>query len=310
MNRRDILKALTVLPVATALGCRDEDKSRQPLGVTPSGGKVKTVQVLLEGPFAVVLHRDNPNRLTAFVPRADDTALKHDFYFNDPSKAKEAVTKDTAGYQFELPESGLRQYPEPYINPGFNDFVAPTENWKLPPRVVTIDLPFPGSINFGGRPLHAKFVSGKTGIMPTNFILEYYVEETEKVKMLCQGGACEASPNCPPGILRYFFGVAPQMKEKEARQKHAVDFFNFMLRTSFPELVAKYSLVELEPSEDAQTGSPVTRPTSALKSQPEPLVLPAVMSPGTPRPRVLHVSETVDCQLGGLLVRTNSAPGH
>src|SRR6266481_880722 len=317
MNRRDILKGLTVLPVASALGCRHEDENHQPpsvaSSVAPSGFKVKTVQVLLEGPFALVLHRDNPDRLTAFVPRADDAHpdLKHNFYFNDPSRAKEVITKDE-GHHFELPTNGLRHYAEPYINPGFNDFLDKTEKWKLPPRVVTIDLPFPGSINVAGRPRRTKFASGKTGMMPTNFILEYYVDEPEKVKMLCQDGACEASPNCPPGVLRFFFGVAPQMKQNEARQKHAVDFFNFMLRTSFPELVAKHALAKIEPSEETnQSDRPDVHPTSGLKTHSsQPLFLPAAMSSKTSRPRLLPVSETVDCQLGGVIVLTKSAPGH
>ena len=308
MNRRDILKALAAMPVTSALGCRHEEN--EPPTPAASGMRVRTVQILLEGAFAVVLHKNNPNRLTAFVPRAEPghEDLVHDFFFNDPSKTKPPVTKDPAGYQFELSPNGLRTYPETYINPGFGDFLADTEKWTLPARVATIILPFPNSINFGGRPLRVTFASGRKGMMPTNHILEYYVNEPGKVKMSCPdlGGHCEPSPHCPPGVLRFFFGVAPKMKDDAGQRKHAVDFFNFMLRKCFPDLVEKYTLAEIEFSEERNSPANV-RPTSMSQTSAD-LLVPAVMGTNPQSARLLPVSETVDCQTGGLVVRTNTAP--
>ena len=309
MKRRDILKALAAMPVAGAFGCRSEE--HEPTTPAPPGMKVRTVQVLLEGAFAVVMHKNNPNRLTAFLPRADagQDDLVHDFFFNDPSKKRAPASKDPAGYQFELSSNGLRTYPETYINPGFSDFLADTEKWILPARVATIILPFPNSINFGGRPLRVTFASGRKGLMPTNHILEYYVDEPEKVKMTCaaMGGHCEPSPHCPPGVLRFFFGAAPQMKDEEGQRKHAVDFFNFMLKKCFPDLVEKYKLSEIEPSEERNTQSPAkVRPASMPQSAD--LLVPAVLSTQAQTARLLPVSETVDCQTGGILVRTNTGP--
>ena len=259
MNRRDILKGLAALPMAGVLGCRTEEKPEPP---TSSEMKVRTVQVLLEGAFAVVLQKTQPNRLIAFIPRTESGQddLDHNFYFNDPAKAKPPITKDAAGYQFELSTNGLRNYTDTYVNPGFQDFLASTEKWKLPPRIATIILPFPNSINFGGKPLDVTFNSKRTGLMPTNHILEYYVDEPEKVKMSCTelGGHCEASPHCPPGVLRFFFGAAPHVKHSdEKRLAHAVKFFNFILSSSFPDLVEKYSLAKIGLSEDeSQTPTP------------------------------------------------------
>lgn len=309
MNRRDVLKALAAMPVTGALACRHEE--HEPSNPAPSETRVKTVQVLLEGAFAVVLHKNNPNRLTAFLPRADSGRddLVHDFFFNDPGKKQPPATKDPAGYQFELSSNGLRTYAETYINPGFNDFLAETEKWILPARVATIILPFPNSINFGGRPLHVTFASGRKGLMPTNHILEYYVDDPGKVKMSCPGlgGHCEPSPHCPPGVLRFFFGAAPQMKDEDGQRKHAVDFFNFMLKKCFPDLVEKYALTEVEPSEERNLQSPAkVRPTSFSQTAPD--LAPAVFNPNGQSARLLRVSETVDCQTGGLVVRTNSAP--
>jgi hypothetical protein len=310
MNRRDILKALAAMPVTSALGRRREEN--EPTSPAPSATRVRTVQVLLEGAFAVVLHKNNPNRLTAFVPRAESghDELVHDFFFNDPSKPKPAVTKDPAGYHFELSTTGLRTYPETYINPGFSDFLADTEKWTLPARVATIILPFPNSINFGGRPLGVTFASHKRGMMPTNHILEYYVDAPEKVKMSCTalGGQCEPSPHCPPEVLRFFFGVTPQMKDEDGQRKHAVDFFNFMLRKCFPELVGRYSVAEIDPSEERKSQTPgKARPTSSLQARSD-LYMPAVIGVGEQRARLVPVSETVDCQTGGIIVRTNTGP--
>jgi len=306
MNRRDILKGLAALPVTGVLGCRPEEKPP-----TPSEMRVRTVQVLLEGAFAVVLQK-SPNRLIAFIPRAESGQddLVHDFFFNDPAKARPAVTNDAAGYQFELSTSGLRDYSDTYINPGFQDFLASTEKWKLPPRVATIILPFPNSINFGGKPLDVTFTSKRTGMMPTNHILEYYVDDPEKVKMSCTelGGHCEASPHCPPGVLRFFFGAAPHIhNSEEKRRAHAIKFFNFILSSSFPDLVEKYSLERIGRSEDESQTPARSQPTSLLKNS-NTLLMPTVIGRSAQAGRLLRVSETVDCQTGGIIVRTSTKP--
>jgi len=308
MNRRDILKGIAALPMAGVLGCKPEEK---PEPKPPeSEMRVRTVQILLEGAFAVVLQKGTPNRLIAFIPRAESDDLVHDFYFNDPAKGRPQVTKDPAGYQFELSTNGLRDYPDPYINPGFQDFLASTEKWKLPPRVATITLPFPNSINFGGKPLDVTFSSTRTGMMPTNHIFEYYVQEPEKVKMSCTelGGHCEASPHCPPGVLRFFFGAAPRVhNSEEKRRAHAIKFFNFILSSSFPDLVEKYSLAKIGRAEDESQTPARPQPTS-LSENSNRLLTPAVIGGPTQTGRLLRVSETVDCQTGGIIVRTGAGP--
>jgi hypothetical protein len=299
MNRREILKAMAVLPLTNALaGCRESRPSPAP---EPSrNARVHTLQILFEGAFALVLRKGNPSRLIAFVPRADhaNPTLAHDFFFNDPLTARPA-SKGQEGYQFQLAGEGLRPYTETYVNPGFADFEASTEKWRLPERAVTVELPFPNSVNFSGRPLHVRFVSGKTGLMPTNHLLEYYVEDPEKIRLMCSQleGKCPPSPNCPPGIVRYFFGVSPQ--NKGDGQKHAVEFFNFMLRTSFPDLEKRYELSYIEASEEnTHPGSGATAPG----------VKPAVYDSSTPSARLLETSAVLDCQSGGLLVHTDAGP--
>ena len=299
MNRRKVLKALAAMPFASVLAsCSEEHSSPAP----EKGKRIHTLQVLFEGPFALVLQKNKPNRLIAFVPRVEQERydLAHDFYFNDPTNAKPPVEKDPVGYHFQLSENGLRSYAETYVNPGFADFTAQTEKWRLLNRIVTVELPFPNSINFSGRPLQVKFASGRSGLMPTNHILEYYVNDAEKVSLTCSQleGKCPSSPNCPPGVVRFFFGVSPRKKDDE--QKHAVEFFNLMLHRNFPELEERYRLAYIEPSEENRRGSPSAAIT--------PTLLPAMMSPTVPPARLLRASAVLDCQLGGLIVQTNSGP--
>jgi len=312
MKRRDVLKALAAVPVAGALGCRHDNHDGKYPAVPDF--RVRTVQILLEGAFSLVLHKDKPNRLTAFVLKeeAGRDDLAHDFFFNDPTLAKPRVEKDPAGYHFDLSADGLRNYADSYINPGFNDFLADTEKWFLRDRIVTITLPFPGSINFGGRPLNVTFVSGRKGVMPTNFILEYYAEEPKKISMSCprMGGHCQPTPHCPQGVARFFFAVAPRVKDPKTQQQHAVDFFNFTLRQSFPDLVDRYTLEKIEPSEELQSpGYPGTQRPASMRLAPESVLRPAVLSSRDRAARLLNISETVDCQVGGMLVRTNSPAG-
>jgi hypothetical protein len=316
MKRRDVLKAIGVLPIASALGaCRDEHAESVP---PKTGGKVHTLQVLLEGAFAVVLRKDI-HRLTAFVPKPDpkSTDLAHYFYFNDPENRKDPAKQEPKGYQFELGEEGLRKYPkadpDTYINPGFNDFVAATEKWRLPESLVTINLPLPRSINFTGRPLKVKFGPNAlkpTGLMPTNHILEYGVDDESKIGMKCNDreGQCTKSPFCPPGVMRFYFAIRPKMDGSTERQKHAVDFFNFMLERAFPELRQKYGLVEIEHAEDERQPPYSTRPTDFDHAEPSPALLRTVLSSAGPQPRLLRVASMVDCQSGGFLVNTNTPP--
>jgi hypothetical protein len=317
MKRRDLLKALGVLPVASTLSgwANGQSESTQR---PKTGGKVHTLQILLEGAFAVVLQRDI-GRITAFVPRPDPKSaeLAHYFYFNDPENRKDLGKQHPNGYHFELGEEGLRRYPktdpDPYINPGFNDFVAETQKWTVPESIVTIRLPFPRSINFTGRPLEVRFgpkALKPRGMMPTNHILEYGVGEEHKIFMKCDDkeGHCATSPFCPPGVMRFYFGVRPIMNEPDDRQKHAVAFFNFLLERSFPELRQKYELAEIERADDDRQPPYSARPTRLVQEELTDLAVPAVLTSRDPKPQLLRVASMVDCQTGGILVNTRTAP--
>ena len=323
MNRRDVLIALGSLPMFGVLqGCKrdDSDDARHRSQET----KIHTLQILLEGAFAVVLQKQ-AQRVTAFVPLPDPGRkdLEHYFCFNDPEKPKKLGEK-TKEFRFELSADGLHTYYSqddqrkninPYVNPGFDDFSAEAEKWFLPPSLVVLDLPFPRSLNFSGRPLDVKF--GKKalkpfGKMPTNYIMEYRVDDHQKVNLKCNQGEmqCSPSPHCPPGVLRYFFGVGPMNHDPKKREEHAVEFFNnVILKKAFPELQEKYEIASIEASdyeEPEVSGGlrPVAFKASERTSE---ATLPAVLSPGMAA-RLLPVASLVDCQVGGILVGTKTGP--
>ncbi|HEX3155272.1 MAG TPA: hypothetical protein VHV32_11635 [Candidatus Angelobacter sp.] len=322
MNRRDLLKALGFLPMVGVLqGCtrRDSDDTRPP----SKEPKIHTLQILLEGAFAVVLQKQS-QRLTAFVPLPDPGRkdLEHYFCFNDPEAPKK-LSEKTKEFRFELPGEGLHTYYgqdgqqkdiEPYLNPGFDDFNAEVDKWFLPPSLVILDLPFPRSLNFSGRPLNVKF--GKKalkpfGKMPTNYILEYRVDDEQKVQLKCNQDKmqCSPSPHCPPGVLRYFFGVGPINHDPKKREEHAVDFFNLViLKKAFPQLQDKYEIASIEASDFEEPGvNSGLRPVAFnANEETSPATRPAVLSPGNAA-RLLPVASLVDCQIGGILVRTSTS---
>jgi hypothetical protein len=322
MNRRDLLKMLGTLPVAGLLqGCTPKEPISAPASSTDA--KAHTLQILLEGAFAVVLQKQS-QRLIAFVPQADPGRkdLEHYFCFNDPEKPIEPQEK-SRGFRFELSGDGLHTYSSPdnrasgeiYTNPGFNDFSAEVKSWILPPSIAILDLPMPRSINFSGRPLTVHFdkhALKPIGIMPTNYILEYRVADAGKVKLKCDQPTVDCAPSlhCPPGVLRFFFGAGPLTHDPNERQQHAVDFFNFILDKSFPELREKYRLAAIEQSDYEQPDVNVRlRPASfGENSKGNAGAFPPAKHPPNDRARLVPVASLVDCQIGGILVGTKSAP--
>src|SRR5438045_7635298 len=107
MNRRQLLKGLGVLPIAGAIGCAGESQK-------PSSGRTcHTLQITLEGAFAVVLQRQGAQyRVTAFSPASPTAPPKdadcpkelfpiepHEFSFN-------GKPQPAGNYNFELSPQG------------------------------------------------------------------------------------------------------------------------------------------------------------------------------------------------------------
>src|SRR5947209_564466 len=123
MNRRELLKAIAALPMVTAWGCiRDDDRR--------TSSQIHTLQIVLEGAFAVVIQGKQGNAIKAFSVK--DPAEPHRFYFNQKEQ------DSGKSYAFTLFPNDLKRYSSPAIDPGFNDFNAKTEKWRLGNDLVVI----------------------------------------------------------------------------------------------------------------------------------------------------------------------------
>lgn len=196
MNRRQVLKALAVLPAASAWGNRIEQKEESH---DPSSN-LHTVELHLEGAFAVVIQHHKSNSILAFSPR--DEHEPHRLYLND--QHLEVTQKKS--FHFKLPAEGLERNEKPIIKPGFEDFFAETKSFHLPDSVVVLELPCPQSITFSGHREPAVFTSRRRAFMPINHILKYHTKDPGKAKLLCSElrGGCELVSGLAAGHYQIF----------------------------------------------------------------------------------------------------------
>jgi hypothetical protein len=188
MNRRRLLQAMLSVPVAGALGgCRHEhtDPHRFP----PSRGG--TLQVILQGPFAVVIDTKNQYRITAFVPYSDNN--DHEFHYaapidRDNDKIFHEQDKEKRNqYQFTLEEHNLETNDRmPYIDAGFADFTLQVSGWKPSPDdyFVALDLPAPDLITYRtSDPLQlGQMVGDKLVALRTSHVLQYRIRDFNDLK--------------------------------------------------------------------------------------------------------------------------------
>ena len=319
MNRRNLLGAMCTLPVAGALSaCKDKHEHR------PSG----TLKVILNGPFGVVLDSAKDWRITAYVP--SDPQHEHELRFRGPSEfaGRETKTGKSPTYYFEVLHEGLDiGKGRPRIDQGFYDFNFPhIGNWQLPKDpdpFVVIDLPRPDYITFT-PPAQSVLFGGRPTLQPLDHILEYRMSEPDKIRvksgdkqqrplpcseLLKQyeeyrsktgygpsnaedsqlGNIEEMLRNSSPSDLCLLFGVGFDAQYPEADPlEHGINFFNNVLLPSFAPGVRK------------RLQKATCAPAAADESSPSVLV-PAVLRYPLPRPRILQVASTVDCQAGGAM---------
>jgi hypothetical protein len=288
MDRRDVLKALAALPLTAALsGCEEKKPIEKPA--------TNKLEIHLEGGFAVVVQENNGNSVLAFSPRPPKTEEPHQLYFNGINKL-EGLTKS---HSFKLALEERMRVEKPEVNLGLKDFTFNTEHWRVGDSIVTLELPAPDRITFAGQRTPVKFSSDhRLAFMPTNHILEYDVKDATKHKLECSEKSilCEPSKDSFPGVTRFFFEIGPTHSLDPAKSHaHAVVFFNYILRQSFPDLVERFSLEQERGDQNASS------PTS-------PRVAPAVYQDGIDNAWLQRASYTIDCEFGGLLANTHTAP--
>ena len=304
MDRRKVLKSLAAVPfVSTFAGCTDKDEKpdKDQKGFRDCGPSPQQLHISLDGAFAVVIQQNKGNSILAFSPR--NKSEPHKFYLNDPNGTK-SLPLD---YTFELLASGLKQNERPEIVSGFSDFNAQVKEWHLKENIVSIALPCPRRINFAGHREHVIFNSKtkQPGWMPTNHILEYDVADPAQVKLVLKEmekskektEVVPPSPDSPSGLQRFFFEVGPP---RGTPRGHAVRFFNDMLTGYFPELVAEYSLKDIDDTRDDGRDYKQTAEDRRL--------VEAVLREDIPPAQFQSISYTLDCKLGGITVSTSSPP--
>jgi len=287
MHRRDVLKALAAFPFAASLGGCEEHADDKP--------HANTVEVHLDGAFALVVQENKANSVLAFSPRPKQGDEPHQFYFNGSRKPEDPGKN----YHFKLSLDPLKRDLKPEISPGLKDFSFKTERWRVGDSLVTIELPAPSRITFSGHRSSVTFLSDhRQAFMPTNHILKYDLKEGAKPTLECResGIRCESSPDSYPGVTRFFFEIGPKRAlDYSQSHTHAISFFNYILHQSFPDLEERYQLAP-------------DYPTGQKQAQLFPRVIPAVLQYGAVNPGLQNASYAVDCEFAGPLAITNKAP--
>jgi len=280
MYRRDVLKSLATLPFALAL--------RKSTGETQREHHFGTLEVHLDGAFAVVIQEHKENSILAFSPRPPKDSEQHEFFFNG-TKAGESGKERT----FKLSVEKSRHKPE--INAGLNDFLFRTNNWRVGDSIATLEFPAPDRITFSGHRTRVQFKNDHTAFMPTNRILEYDLHGPANQALACSESdfKCEPSDDSYDKVKRYFFEVGPKHSlNREESRSHAIKFFNFMLEQSFPDL-AKQDLLRVPGDERKQSS----------------MLVPAILQPQAHDSLRRDASYIVECEFGGPVIYVN-APHH
>lgn len=287
MDRRDVLKALAALPLGTALGgCKEKNDGRAPSNI---------VEVHLDGAFALVVQENKASSVLAFSPRPKKEDEEHQFFLNGSQKPED--TGKT--FHFKLALERRERDSKPEISLGLKDFSFKTERWRVGDSLVTIELPAPDRITFSGHRSPVTFLADhRAAFMPTNHILKYDVRDSMPPKLECSESSlrCEPSRDSFPGVTRFFFEIGPKRSlDLLQSHNHAIDFFNYILHQSFPDLEERFKLAP-------------DYPRDQQRAQVAPRVIPAAFQYGFHDPSVQNISYAVDCEFAGPLVTTNSGP--
>lgn len=285
MNRRQALKLLAAVPIASVLtGCRERERDHE-----GEEHPTERLEIHLDGAFAVVIRQNKANSILAFSPRP--AGVKHELHLNGNPRAEDTART----IHFDLQPDSVRKEEQSDINAGFRDFYFQTDKWRVPDSLIVLELPCPKAITFSGRIVPATFASdGREVWMPTNHILEYDVHRDRKTRLTCRDlgeDRCAPATDSPAGLTRYFFEVGPVRSTKN----HPVDFFNYILHTSFPDLEARYSLRSKSIGEQRSSiGTGRFTPAAWQFQYPEGLFQPATY--------------ILDCEYGGPLLNVNTQP--
>lgn len=333
MNRRELVRGLLALPLAGVIAsCKDKENDKDN-GSNPLPAKLATLRVVLQGPFAVVLMRDQPGKgypVKSFIP--SDPA--HEFRFPMPTTP---VEKSYKQYHFTLSGDGLEPTDRPpRIDSGFYDFNVDFGKWDPNARkseyFISLDLPAPDSITFIPPAAPVLFEDGNNSLAPLNHVLEYRVRDISKVVLKSDELKAQKPLSCselynqykqrekerdykgkPPNssprpdidgqfgpavhndVYVLFLGVGVQSNyfTQQQAEDHGVEFFNRLL-TFFPN-APNINCKRLAHIYDYKPCPPENRTTASE------LFMPTVLRESVDQPRLLRVTAAIDCRAPGLL---------
>lgn len=227
MNRRDVLKGIATLPIAGGPAVY-----AKLCGGPPScPAAANLIQIVLDGPFSVVLQTASPTSdditgVLAFTPVEPNGA--HLIKLNG------VPLDERKQHHFTLKISGYTPPLHPCISSAFNDFC--NDHTKFNPLAsdmfVALKLPCPKNIttDIVNVPPLSVTVGGSPRSMPQNHVLEYDVPMGSSVIMDYRESG---HPATPVGNT-FLFEVG--MDHPDTDCSHAKDFFNHSTLPFFPDL--------------------------------------------------------------------------
>lgn len=252
MDRRDFAKGLAILPFTGTLNSfASISEPEQSQEVSPAenralqkrnafAGSFEKFEIVLNGPFALVMSQDAPAKLRAFTPFESHDL--HAFFINN-TNAKETKKSHVVSLVTE-PGALKENRTLPKIDPLLADF-----NWHSPEKEITsvqnlveMELPTPDRILADDETITpVRFEDTHLGTTPQGHVLEYTVSDANKlIKMtdsLTGDISLQASPN--PGARRItlqvgIFVIAGRVTDLNG--VHAKSFHNNDLLTRFQKI--------------------------------------------------------------------------
>ncbi len=227
MNRRDLMKGLAALPIATGTAAH--------AGLC--GGTVacqpanKPLQVIFDGPFSVVLQTASPT--------SDDITGVMVFSPIEPQgqhliKLNGVPLDEKKLHHFSLNITGFTPPHQPCVSHDFSDFCKDHTRFdaSAADRFVTVTLPCPKNIITDTQhvPPLPVTVGGQPRSMPQSHVLEYDLPNNSKITMDYRESGHPASP------LGNAFIFEVGMDHPDSDCSHARDFYNKSMLPFFPDL--------------------------------------------------------------------------
>jgi len=276
MERRKLLKGIGALPIVAGTAAY----AKLCGNLQPCPSAATPFQVVLDGPFSVVLHTASPNSddvtsVTAFTPVEQHSA--HLFKLNG------VPLDEKKQHHFALNISGFTPPSQPCIARDFNDFCVDHTRFDPAPAgkdiFIAITLPCPTRIITNVTPLAVTIGGTATSHnMPQNHVLEYDISHAGPITMDYR----EAGHSGSPLGNSFYFEVGLDHPDNDC--SHAKDFYNNWMLPFFPDLAGN--------TIDFPTCPPGAHHQYFFPSRDD-------------RIKLVMLTTTLECKSGGLITTTS-----